>query len=779
MTITIPPLARLCDTCRVLQFDDSTLPGAYQAGSEAEGYYLEVPLDMKRTSSWNFKLDFFVLDSLPDLPRLGHTAKNPCDFCDVLRRSVQKYTKPGFDKVLVSLFYQWYPYNDSHSFTSHIGLKSLVAQLIWIGTDGSGDHLNSSTYLHFAVDSPSTPCARWLRLESPPQDETLCPENIIMIFRNFKYSYYTQFIQPNIEPVYPTRLIDISNDSPASCRLIDTRSDATFLNSSGISYVALSYCWGSQNATTQQFKTEKHSLNDRLNGFKFDEVPPILCDAILVTRALNIRYLWMDAVCIIQDDLEDWEKESSRMSVVFQNAALTICTPASASCQQGFLARDWITTSIKYQSEINKAISGSYILRLIGEVTSPNDAAVNCFYFSIYHSHWARRGWVLQEYELSQRVAIFGRTKLHAVSEVGLQSETCDSLSLQARGKKSVYYQQHWDHWDKYTTWTDLVANYSQRKLSRRSDKLPAISGLASRSLDSSSNRYLAGHMILHIDLFWISVTLKLHRDSRLTREQLVDSLQFQDPYIAPSWSWASREYQIAFQDESFGVIQNSRLPQIKAECNIVRASTSLKGSNPYGAVSNGIIVMSSIVVPLALRIVPLGTMEVEHGPWQENKNGGYVADISFDWNTFEHTGRFDGLSLVLLGSRKIEENFNWDGLRITYSIEGGRKIYKNTSRWIVGGIPGHGRVNLGDENLIQGILPNVEGISYGTSSADEWARSGQLDEDADRYAYGIVVQPASEPGKYLRVGAFFSVPRECGGLRYFRNRPTQTIEII
>ncbi|KAI0884957.1 HET-domain-containing protein [Annulohypoxylon maeteangense] len=629
MSITIPPLANLCETCRVLEFDDFIWPGAHQAGSKAEGHYLEVPVDWQKPLTRLVKLDFFVVDSLPDLDRLDHTAKKGCGFCSVLRRSIQKYAKAGFDEVLISLFYQWYPFNDLDP-NRPIGLKSLIAQLLWIGTDENGGHLNLSTWLHFGVDSPPSSCARWLRLDSSPKDEALCPENLGMVLRNLQNR--KQSLNTDLE--YPTRLIYIGTDKrPTSCRLIDTTVDTTFKKSSRTPYVAFSYCWGPLDDAAKQFKTEKYSLDDRIGGFELDEVSPVLRDAILTTRALVIQYLWMDAVCIIQNDLEDWEKESSRMSIVYETAAVTVCTPASTSCQQGFLNRDWTMTSIRYQSKMNKAISGSYILRLVGEVPNPSDATFNCFFYSILRSDWAQRGWVLQEYQLAQTVVIFGRTKLHGITENGQQSETCESVRRLGPSLDKSFYQQNWDYWERYTNWMNLITEYSKRKLTNHSDKLPAISGLASRLFDSSSKTYLAGLVNLHVDLFWINVRF--------------------------------------------------RAPQIEAESNVIGASTSMSGLNPYGAVNGGTLVMESIVIPLVLHVEPLG---LSHERSQENKPGGYVADISLDWDIFESTEPFDELSLVLIGSREVKEDFIWVDARIHHWTEGGVEKYENTSLWIAGG---------------------------------------------------------------------------------------------
>ncbi|KAI1411243.1 HET-domain-containing protein [Hypoxylon sp. FL1857] len=832
MTTTIPRLANLCEQCRVLEFDDSDWPGAYQAGSAGEGYYLEI--SKENDDPHRLNLDYFLLDSLPELPWLSDTADSGCDFCAILKKSIQKYARDCFAEVLVSLFYQWYPFgNNLGDGRRPIGLKSLLAQLLWIGYDENGQHLSRSTWLHFGIDSPhpSDPCARWLRLESSPRDDVLCTENVRMVLDNLKSSSH---IRPFTKgAVYPTRLIDVGDDGASSCRLVETSSDATFAQSSQVPYAALSYCWGPPEDIVRQFKTEKGSLDDRLRSFELQEVSPILRDAILAARVLGVRYLWMDAVCIVQDDVEDWDRESSLMSLVFQNAAMTICTPASTSCQEGFLARDWIMTRIRFKSNINECVSGSYIVRLVGEVNNRFHASVECLSFALNHSNWALRGWVLQEYELSQRVVIFGRSKLHVVTGKGTQSEANEVTQLLDRAHGDRYLQQGAAGYNPYINWITLVEDYSARRLTHRTDKLPAISGLASRSLRAHSSTFLAGHLFLHIDLFW---TAALSQTSlRLTRAALLDGLKSRRSYVAPSWSWASRNHPIEFGDRRFSVFEDLG-PGITEECDIVRASTSLAGSNPFGGVKDGSLVIHTSTVPLSITVEPLGSVGSDHKVWRANEAGGYVADLSFDWNLFEDEESFKELSLVLIGSRKAEENLSWDPVQLVYEHEVKDEGPEGTSvvrfgmmdTWVAAGVPGHSRLGLSEDRIIYGVLPHRErghfrvgdgeiidgqqasrhfkegvaggstnqdhdvGKGYRSDTADTHRGTGEKnlnshgttsesppDNDEERYAYGIIVHPASEPGKYIRVGAFHSVPREFGGLDYFRSYQKQTLEII
>jgi hypothetical protein len=100
-------------------------------------------------------------------------------------------------------------------------------------------------------------------------------------------------------------------------------------------YIALSYCWGkSLPFTTTSRNLQKHK---EVGGIKYTQLPKTLQDAIFLVRYLGIRYLWADCLCIVQDDKADWEREASRMAVVYSNAYLTIAATRASHCGEGFL----------------------------------------------------------------------------------------------------------------------------------------------------------------------------------------------------------------------------------------------------------------------------------------------------------------------------------------------------------------------------------------------------------------------------------------------------------
>lgn len=114
----------------------------------------------------------------------------------------------------------------------------------------------------------------------------------------------------------PTRLIDIcSEEGNITLRWISS----VDLSTSTAPYIALSYCWGGN----QSFKLMASTVPSMKAGFGISTIPKTIQAAIYIARWFDIRYLWIDALCTIQDDDQDWTKESTTMTDVYQNSYLT------------------------------------------------------------------------------------------------------------------------------------------------------------------------------------------------------------------------------------------------------------------------------------------------------------------------------------------------------------------------------------------------------------------------------------------------------------------------
>ncbi|KAK4100951.1 hypothetical protein N658DRAFT_524161 [Parathielavia hyrcaniae] len=115
----------------------------------------------------------------------------------------------------------------------------------------------------------------------------------------------------------------------------------------------------------------------------------VMKDAVSVCRVLLVRYLWVDALCIIQ------------------HAHFTICAMSSPSCHQGFLGRRQVTLDVAFRSTLYPPVQGTYTLILTGlhkKVEYPFDPHS----IELRNSPWNKRGWVFQEQALSTRKLFFG-----------------------------------------------------------------------------------------------------------------------------------------------------------------------------------------------------------------------------------------------------------------------------------------------------------------------------------------------------------------------------------
>ena len=130
----------------------------------------------------------------------------------------------------------------------------------------------------------------------------------------------------------PSRLIEVA---PADSRGVPRLRSTTGLKGS---YLALSYCWGS----SQSYVLTTKSLEVMMKKLEVKKLPQTILDAIDVTRNLGFKYLWVDALCIMQDLAEpdaqqDMNQELAIMDQVYKNAAMTIVAACVPSVTDGFL----------------------------------------------------------------------------------------------------------------------------------------------------------------------------------------------------------------------------------------------------------------------------------------------------------------------------------------------------------------------------------------------------------------------------------------------------------
>lgn len=225
----------------------------------------------------------------------------------------------------------------------------------------------------------------------------------------------------------PTRVIDVGPaDNPKDPRLIVTNGETE-------PYVALSHCWGkpSQAAVPRNSRTISTNFKNMLAGFPIDSVPRNFQNAIEIVRALGLRYLWIDALCIIQDSASDWETEAARMQEVYGSAYLTLAGTSANSSIDGFIARSpWPFSVVRmddYGTDSASSLDSVYF-RYQPEFAKYSRVD------AIDNSVWNTRGWTFQERLLSNRILHFTSGRLYwecRTTEGSEENEPARELSYQ------------------------------------------------------------------------------------------------------------------------------------------------------------------------------------------------------------------------------------------------------------------------------------------------------------------------------------------------------------
>ncbi|OIW22659.1 hypothetical protein CONLIGDRAFT_694856 [Coniochaeta ligniaria NRRL 30616] len=156
-------------------------------------------------------------------------------------------------------------------------------------------------------------------------------------------------------------------------------------------------------------------------GFLLEDMTPIQQDAVALTRALNVPYLWIDALCIRQGDAADWEKESSQMHKVYAGSYATICALLSMPCEEGFLGREDNPVRTRLPFVIwhdDKDHHGTFELGH-SAIYSDNVPVSEMVVCAIESSHWSTRGSTFQEEIMSTRNIYFTRFCVQQIRQDG------------------------------------------------------------------------------------------------------------------------------------------------------------------------------------------------------------------------------------------------------------------------------------------------------------------------------------------------------------------------
>lgn len=396
----------------------------------------------------------------------------------------------------------------------------------------------------------------------------------------------------------PLRLIDVGFGSDSQIiQLLESQD----LESRNVRYVALSHCWGT---STLPLTTTRESLAARMNGIKREELPPTFRGVVDLCRSLGFQFLWIDSLCIVQDNKSEWASESSKMAEIYRGATLTVAASAHSDSSKGLSIHQGTARIEPSTGESRKSAFIDFEHRRL----DGSKIILEPFYISVSVAtkflwpHWSsplqHRAWALQERALSTRKIFCDGTQLlweckekrylegwciephhltypsdpamskfNSVSIPPRPSDQANLLIENARGNMTQIPRSGPTH----DQWLEILHEFGQRKLTFSQDALPAMSGLAKHFSLCHNDVYLAGIWShdLPRGLAWVrwwdlveggsSNRYKYYIETKASSPKSIDNC------YAPSWSWAS--LQESFESTTWRTSELSKkLPSVRLE---------------------------------------------------------------------------------------------------------------------------------------------------------------------------------------------------------------------
>lgn len=333
----------------------------------------------------------------------------------------------------------------------------------------------------------------------------------------------------------PSRLVEIvvANGKTSSWRIVENATDVPQ------PYCTLSHCWGK----SLHFCLEQRNYDALFEGQEMEDLPKTYREACEVATSLGFSHIWIDSLCIIQDDVADWEKESAVMGRIYEGAVVNIAATWAADGSLGlYHGRDPVTILAPDLGE------GDTSLARLGMFDEDiEDAPLNT------------RAWVLQERYLAPGQLSFTKNQVYWECQElmaceqfpGGMAEEIWNRKLMAGwlgnyrtlappvGKPTVGFG---DASNLNEAWGAMVKAYSACYLTKGSDKLVALAGLAEKARETLNDTYLAGMWGKELlsQLCWNASPQHTRAVSRIKGCWI------------PTWSWASLDGPIS-PDLGFG----------------------------------------------------------------------------------------------------------------------------------------------------------------------------------------------------------------------------------
>lgn len=305
---------------------------------------------------------------------------------------------------------------------------------------------------------------------------------------------------------HPSRKIPIDS-TDKDFRLIDVRNNCLVSASKSWTYAALSYVWGDSGAQNLQAVLANVSRLEQKGGLLLHELPQCILDALTVCKNLGVNFLWVDRLCIVQDDAQSKHGQIKQMGSIYASAVVTIVAAAGKDAGHGLVGVSRPRPFAQFQQKL-----------LLQGIKFTENLQAKHFSELIQQSVWKSRGWTFQEEKLSTALLVF--------SECGVSFQ-CKHRPGRMEIEMGILTELDDVRTDPSTLYPSVVSEYSRRTLSFGSDILNGFSGYLGMEFN---DQHYFGLPCAHFTqaLLWKSAD-----NSALPRKS-------NDIETFPSWSWTS-----------------------------------------------------------------------------------------------------------------------------------------------------------------------------------------------------------------------------------------------
>jgi hypothetical protein len=320
-------------------------------------------------------------------------------------------------------------------------------------------------------------------------------------------------------------------------------------------------------------RTTKETLSLYTKEISWECIPRTFQDAIVFTQNLGLAYIWIDSLCIVQDDLKDCQERSGAMTAIYSNSYITLAAAMSDGPESGIYTKGERYHGIM-QTLAHFTRDGVNIPILARRAHQHDDFPLR------------QRGWVFQERLLSPRTIVFAREEIIWECQ---ENEDCE-CGERFHGWRALLPIQssREDREETIESWRSVVLQYSTLDLTFSHDALPALSGIAQVFAKVFDDKYLAGlgKKTIVAGLLWYRTdeTKGYSRDPEHSQ------------WKAPSWSWVSIEF-------SGGPVDFLDLGTSLAQ--VLEAVVERAGKDPNGEVASGFLQMRAKASNATIEFLP------------------------------------------------------------------------------------------------------------------------------------------------------------------------------